>query len=97
MIEMREVQRMRWSEIDAALNRSAGGSNIKYDSLRRPKLPSMHQNDAGGRVTISEEQKAERLARSQAAALRDVTAELMGDPPPGFTGLDKRMAGGVAR
>lgn len=97
MIEMREVQHMRWSEIDAALKRPLGGSSIKYESLRRPKLPSIHQNDAGGRITVSVDQESERLARRQAATRRDLTAEVFGDPPPGFTALDKMRDRGATQ
>ena len=93
MIDMRERQCLSWSVIDAELKRPAGGSCIKYESLRRPKLPSMHPNDAGGRITLSVDQEMERTARRQASLQRDLTAEIFGDPPPGFSALDKRCAG----
>ena len=97
MIDMRERQCMTWSQIDAAMNRSPGGSCIKYESLRRPKLPSIHQNDAGGRITLSVQQESERIARERAASRRDLTGAIFGDPPPGFTALDKMRSATTER
>lgn len=93
MIRMREVERSRWSDIEKALDRGAGSVHAKYQSLRRDKLPSAHQNDAGGRPSISADQESERLARKQAAMRRDLTGEVFGDPPPGFSALDHRQSG----
>jgi len=93
MIHMREVEKRKWSEIDRALGRPHGSSSSKYEGLRREKSPPAHQKDAGGRIEISAAQEAERAARKAAAQLRDLTAARFGDPPPGFSALDRKREG----
>jgi len=89
LVRMREVERCRWSDIDRTLNRSDGGACGKYASLRREELPR-HPAEAGGRVEVSTAQEIDRSARKQAAMRRDLTGEVFGDPPPGYSALDKR-------
>lgn len=46
------------------------------------------------RPKLSAEQITERERRIAARDQRSLTAELMGDPPPGFSELDRRLAAG---
>ena len=89
MIRMREVERCRWSDIDRAFGRTPGSCCAKYESLRREKLPT-HPSDAGGRIEVTCQQQANRIARKQAEAQRDLTAAVFGDPPPGYSALDQK-------
>jgi hypothetical protein len=50
--------------------------------------------NAGGRATtVSSYAMAERSARAEASYLRDLTASVFGDPPPGYSALDRRQQG----
>lgn len=55
---------------------------------RRPRGAAVHRGDGDG-VRVPAIVLAERRAR-QAAPPRDLTAFLMGDPPPGRSALDAR-------
>jgi len=89
LIHMREVGREKWSVIDRAFARAVGSSATKYESLRRGKLPR-HPTETGGRIEVSTGQESERLARQEAERRRDLTGEVFGDPPPGYSALDRR-------
>jgi hypothetical protein len=47
--------------------------------------------NAGGRAKVSANAMAERSARAEASYRRDLTAEIFGDPPPGYSALDRRQ------
>lgn len=93
LIHMREVQCLPWSVMDEALGRSKGGSQLKYGLVRKLRQPSpdMGRGHAGsGRAIPSPEQLAEREQRSAAANRMTPTSIFFGDPPPGYSALDRR-------
>lgn len=47
----------------------------------------------GGNASARARAKAERSERQAARERQDLTAAVMGDPPPGFSALDKRRQG----
>lgn len=61
------------------------------DAARRRGVPlrNDHRRGAGGFVRIHYDQD-ERERRMHGNAARDVTGSLMGDPPIGFSALDRR-------
>lgn len=90
MVYLREVERLKWSEVDLAMQRSAGGSKSKYDSRRCGQAPTGNVLEPGGRVILSIEQEDGRRARRNAEDRMSLTAILCGDPPPGYSALDRR-------
>lgn len=56
-------------------------------SFAPPRAPTMN---VVGSMRVSESALAERDARYEASQLRDLTAATFGDPPPGFSALDRR-------
>jgi hypothetical protein len=44
----------------------------------------------GGRSTVSASALTERSVRAEALHRRDLTASIFGDPPPGYSALDRR-------
>lgn len=89
MIHMRDVERKTFPVIDRALGRSPGCSKSKYESLRLGPAPRAG-SVSGGRVTLSPQQEANQRARKDAENRMSLTATLFGDPPPGFSALDRR-------
>jgi hypothetical protein len=61
---------------------------------RGPRNRSEPEGDSERLVPakISAAQDAERNARAAAAARRSLTAQIFGDPPPGFSALDRKQA-----
>jgi hypothetical protein len=88
MIRMRE-QGKTWREIDAAMGRTQGGSQLKYAASKAPSKLSAG-SIGGGRVELSAEQAANLRARKDAENRMSLTATLFGDPPPGYSALDRR-------
>lgn len=96
LLHMRDVQCLPWSVIDAALKRSKGGSQLKYGAVRT--VTTERESRAGrrhagvGRVEPSAEQIEARAARHVAAERMTTTAMFFGDPPPGYSALDRRAS-----
>ena len=69
---------------------------IKHERIKRGEPPKyrqrLHVRTAGyaDAERASEHALAEREARQEASYRRSIGAELMGDPPPGWSALDKR-------
>lgn len=91
--ETRRAERMREEnhsaiEIAAALGRTVESVKAKlaYFSPRGAK------GEGEPRPAVSAFALAQRERRCVAAGCRDLTAELMGDPPPGFSALDRKRA-----
>jgi hypothetical protein len=84
LIQMRNVEKRSFPEIDVALNRPEGSACAKYHTLRLPgvAVPAIEPKQAAPQVNLSH---------------KTLTAELCGDPLPGRSALDrKRMAEGVS-
>lgn len=96
IIHMREVERRKWPQIDAALGRARGGCCVKYESLRRVK-DTPRPCESGGRIHLSTDQVEDREARAAAAERMTATAVFFGDPPPGYSALDRRGGNNAPR
>lgn len=94
LLHMRDVQHLPWSVIDAALRRSKGGSQLKHRSIRKgPILREIRSGpDACSRTVPSAVALELRDARNAAANRMTPTAAFFGDPPPGYSALDRREA-----
>lgn len=94
LLHMRDVQHLPWNVIDAKLNRSKGGSQLKYGSIKAARtereMRSGRKHAGVGRVEPSAEQIEARQARATAAGRMTTTAVFFGDPPPGYSALDRR-------
>lgn len=90
VIRLREVERMVWADIDRRLNRPAGSSCCKYESLRRGR-EQVSKHGGGGRIDFAELGREREARRSLAHPT--LTAAFFGDPLPGYSALDKRLAG----
>lgn len=94
LLHMREVQRLPWHVIDQKLRRSKGGAQLKYGAVRAARTErearSGRTHSGGGRAEPSGEQLQARSERAAAADLRTQTAVFFGDPPPGYSALDRR-------
>lgn len=90
LIRMREVEGKTWREIDVALGRPQSGSQLKYKALKAPDTLSAG-SIGGGRVVLSPDQEANLRARKDAENRMSLTATLFGDPPPGYSALDRRQ------
>jgi len=90
LLDMRDNQKCAFEKIDVALGRPPGSSRYKYMRLRDGKEPSAGPTASGGRVELSPAQLAARAARTDAANRMTLTATFFGDPPPGYSALDRR-------
>jgi hypothetical protein len=89
-------------EIGAELRRSADSVRWKLRHEGIAFVDPTPQGTKRGKIAvtdhgvaalrISEEQKADREARYAALQLRTQTQEFFGDPPPGFSALDRKRA-----
>lgn len=76
-------------EIDRRLNRRPGSTNLKL----AVKVPVRHNPEGGpntGSIRAPDHVLAERDARKEAADRRDLTARFCGDPPKGYSELERR-------
>lgn len=91
LLQMRDVEKRKWTEIDQALGRGHASSAAKYELLRAEPAPSgIH--DTGSRLVMPTRLEIERAARRDAELRRNLTQETFGDPPPGFSALDRRKS-----
>ncbi len=94
LLHMRDVQHLPWNVIDRKLRRSKGGAQLKYGAIRSARTE--REQRAGARhigicrVAPSAEQMEARAARAAASDRRTQTAVFFGDPPPGYSALDRR-------
>jgi hypothetical protein len=88
LIHAYEIDGLRFREIDAELKRPKGSSCVKYESLRRPAARSFISKEA--KVVIDQAAFDAREARKHAEMQRSITQNFFGDPPPGYSALDRR-------
>lgn len=86
-----EIDGLMFREIDAELKRPKGSSCVKYENLRRPSARSFLSKEA--RVTVDQAAFDARAARKHAEMQRDITQNFFGDPPPGYSALDRKRSG----
>jgi hypothetical protein len=87
MLRARAMRRngLTFTDIDRALGRSYGAAYNKL--VTEPgSQPSGHNV---GSIRVADELIAERDRRREAAARRTITQEIFGDPPPGYSALDR--------
>ena len=78
-----------YAEVDRRLGRRTGSTQGKFDYVASQKLRDPH---IAGSMRAPDYVLAERDATRAAADLRDLTGELMGDPVPGRSALDRKRA-----
>jgi hypothetical protein len=91
LLQLREIDGLSFREIDQEMKRPKGSSCVKYESLRRPAARSFISKEA--RVTIDQAAFDAREARKHAEMQRDITQNFFGDPPPGYSALDRKNSG----
>ena len=81
----------RNTAVDAYLGLRTGSwsNRLNYERYQRPETRAQHQV---GSMRAPPEVLAERDARLAARDRRDQTAEFFGDPPPGYSALDRKRA-----
>jgi hypothetical protein len=80
---------LSYAEIDRRLGRRTGSTQGKFDYIASQNAKEPH---IAGSMRAPEFVLAERDKRSAAADLRDQTATFFGDPPPGYSALDRKRA-----
>lgn len=104
LVRMRETEDADWSVVAAAIGRTVAACEVHYSKyckgrprVRRKPGPRQRESQArinaepifGGQFKIPDDRFAERDARYEAAQRRTITQSIFGDPPPGFSHLDK--------
>jgi hypothetical protein len=88
LFEMRDVQKMEYSAISKALNRSASSCMSQYSNVRL----RMRKHSANPRHTkCPDDLFLEREQRNAARLTQSETGRAFGDPPPGFSALEQRV------
>ncbi|HYM33364.1 MAG TPA: SANT/Myb-like DNA-binding domain-containing protein [Candidatus Cybelea sp.] len=103
LIQARQIDRKPWKEVAAIVGRPEGACIARRDILSaRDKAiegPRRHNRGKGQTppavITIDDKAAAASLAYARARAARDLTASLMGDPPPGYSALDRKRGGAI--
>lgn len=85
-----------WKEIAPEVGHGAGACEAKFISLRDGRGDRRIHKDTTRNARVSDGQLADRDARREASCRRTVTGEFFNDPPPGYSALDRKRAGGVA-
>jgi hypothetical protein len=91
--QLAEIRRMRHFSLGIGFTaRTLGVTVEEVREAIRAGLPPLQRQERGDRdPTPTPEQLARRDVRSAAPA-RDLTGALMGDPPLGYSALDRRSA-----
>ena len=87
-----------WEDIAERQRRSVKAIRSRYCDLRsgrvRLRRPNLHAEPAPN-VRLMPEMLADRDARMEASWRRTPTQEFFGDPPPGYSALDKKRQAGA--
>src|ERR1700741_3378441 len=83
---------MTYFEIGAKLNRSADSVKAALNAQLRLKGEGARRRGPVIINRVPEERLADRDARLEAASCRDITAVFCGDPPKGFSALDRKRS-----
>jgi hypothetical protein len=94
LVDLKEKFGLGWSEIAVRLGRPSGTCYTKYQYLKHVAAPKGPRVQTSNGMMIPREVFDER-DRRQAAPLT-VTGFVLGDPPIGFSALDRKMAGASA-
>ncbi|WP_439392359.1 hypothetical protein ACRQ5Q_22450 [Bradyrhizobium sp. PMVTL-01] len=92
LLQLRDVERKPWPQIDAALGRGAGQAYSKYREIKQPAArvrvsTSDRRSPATDRVLEAIAKRDQRSMLTHAS----ITAAVFGDPLPGQSALDKRI------
>lgn len=99
LLRMRDEENKSWAVIAEALNRTDKACEIFYSNYKAQQryLEKAGKAPAEARLqieplhnmTVPRDRFAERDARAEAAERRTLTQVIFGDPPPGFSHLDR--------
>ena len=89
LMRMRLVEGRDWDEIAVELGRSvpAVKSKFKYEAFQQQKLRQVSESVTSDR-TVPRDVVAEQVRRLSAPS-RDIAGAVFGDPPVGFSALDR--------
>lgn len=99
MIKLRDVDRLGWSVIAPIFGRSTTSCASRYHAERErkvrdadPLIPHPITREVDKIITAADitARMDERDQRYAAAFHRDITAIMCGDPPPGYSALDRQ-------
>jgi hypothetical protein len=85
LVELRDVKKMKWENIAAAMGKSYSATHAKYNYIMTARARIYVSNG----VTIPDERDLDRRHR-QTLEPRDLTAAFMGDPLPGYSALERQ-------
>jgi len=88
LMHLRDDLKMRWVDIAKELGRSKTACALKWDVLTYPVEP--HSTMRVDAICVPEAVLSDRDQR-YAAAPRDLTAFLLGDPTVGYSALDEKQ------
>lgn len=91
LMRLRDLRRLPWAEIARQIDRTESASRSRYSKIRggRPRVARVHAEPVPN-VRVTPAQIADRDARMEASWRRSQTQEFFGDPPPGFSCLDRK-------
>jgi hypothetical protein len=78
-------------EIDRMLGRTVGSTNHKLHHADMAPVGEHHAPTVIGAMRATPEVLAERERRREALDRRDLTGQFCGDPPIGYSALDRRQ------
>lgn len=90
LMRLRTIEGRDWAEIASQLKRSEAAVKSKFKYLQSEKLRQEPEAEVT-RTNVPKDVLAEQARRLSAMA-RDLTGSLLGDPPLGFSALDRRSA-----
>ncbi len=90
LIQMRDVQRMMFKDIDKVLGRPHKSSNGRYHVLARNRGEEPPKVYKSSPTLMRDAVRGHESARV-AAGHTTITGMLLGDPPPGHSALDQKM------
>ncbi len=96
---LRDIKRWQWEDIGKRLGRTGGACQTRYSDLRGGRTNerrNVHSEPAAN-VHVAADLIVARDARREASYRRTQTQEFFGDPPPGYSALDKKRAAQVQR
>lgn len=89
---MRDDEKLPWEFIAQEMKRSVNAVRTRHSELRsgRAHARRLHE-EISVNIRVTPEMLADRDARMEASWRRSTTAMFFGDPPPGYSYLDRKQ------